>query len=159
MSHVPEPMIDEALSAAHAALSARQRSPTEALAAAEAIVARDDISDVARLVGLWAIGLAERELSRLEDAETHLRDAILLGEQIGADTLVGQVGSALTVVLAARGKLDEALAVAATARPLVPRVGAGRPRNAAGARARADGPVRRRTRGVHRGPFDRRGER
>jgi tetratricopeptide (TPR) repeat protein len=120
LSHVPEPMIDEALSAAHAALSARQRSPTEALAAAEAIVARHDISDVARLVGLWAIGLAERELSRLEDAETHLREAISLGEQIGADTLVGQVGSALTVVLAARGKLDEALAVAAAARPLVP---------------------------------------
>ena len=117
---MPDAVIDVALSAAYAALSERQGSPAEALAAAEEIVARDDVSDSARLVGLWAVGLAERELNRLEDAEMHLRQAISLGAAIGADALVGQVSSALCVVLAARGKLEEALVVAASAQPLVP---------------------------------------
>ncbi len=76
------------------------------------MLVRVDVSDVAKLVALWAAGLAERELNRLEPAEQHLRDAIALGTTIGERVLLAQVSSALVVVLAARGKPDEALALA-----------------------------------------------
>ena len=98
LSHVADAMIDEALSAAHAALSIRQGSPSDSLAAANAVLVRVDVSDVAKLVALWAAGLAERELNRLEPAEQHLRDAIALGTTIGERVLLAQVSSALVVV-------------------------------------------------------------
>jgi CHAT domain-containing protein/tetratricopeptide (TPR) repeat protein len=110
--HVSHHPADEALAAAEKAVGARQESPSAALEAARELIARDDISAVARVVALWAAGLAERELNALEDAERHLREAIELGRSIGDDHRVAQVSSALVPVLAVRGRSEEALELA-----------------------------------------------
>lgn len=104
--------VDEALADAERALRARQESPSDALDAARDIVARQGISGDARLVALWAMGLAEREMNALVDAETHLRAAIELGRALGDTRRVAQVESALVAVLMARGRAEEALALA-----------------------------------------------
>ena len=93
--------LDEALSIAYGALASRQSSPLEALAVAVGVVERADVSDEARIVGYWAMGAAERELSRLADAETHMRDAIALAFGIDDELLAAQVTSALVLVLGA----------------------------------------------------------
>lgn len=113
---------DDALALAEAALAARHESPTDALTAASAIVARSDVSALARLVGLWAMGLAERELNRLAAAEEHLRAAIDLGTVLGDVVRVAQVRSALIPVLAARGMPDNALELVDLARVHLPDV-------------------------------------
>jgi tetratricopeptide (TPR) repeat protein len=124
LSHVAEHAItssgDEALALAKAALAARHESPADALAASSAILERGDISDAARLVALWAMGLAERELNKLEGAERHLREAIEVGLRLDDPARVAQVRSALVPVLAARGRHDEALATVDAARDFVP---------------------------------------
>ncbi len=104
--------VDEALADAERALMARQESPADALSAANEVISRVGISDEARLVALWAVGLAERELNSLVDAETHLRTAIELGRTLDDTSRVAQVESALVAVLMARGRPEAALALA-----------------------------------------------
>lgn len=111
---------DEYLIAAYAALEARQQSPAASLATAVDLLARPDLSSRARLVALWAQGSAERELNRLASSEAHLREAIDIGEQIGDGVLVARVSSALVVVVTARGRLGEALALADSIRDALP---------------------------------------
>jgi tetratricopeptide (TPR) repeat protein len=103
---------DEALARAERALLARQESPSDALTTASALLQRHDISGAARLVALWAMGLAERELNLLADSERHLRDAIEVGRMVDDRRRVAQVSSALVAVLASRGQPDKALALA-----------------------------------------------
>ena len=64
------------------------------------------------MVALWAQALAERELNRLPDAEHHLRAAIAVGEELDDRARVAQLTSALVSIVAARGRSDEALAIA-----------------------------------------------
>jgi len=112
LSRVTEVLDDAALEAAFAALRSRQDSPSASLDAARRILDSDDISGLARLVALWAQALAERELNRLPDAELHLRAAIAVGEELADRARVAQLTSALVSVVAARGRSDEALAIA-----------------------------------------------
>ncbi|MET0907984.1 MAG: tetratricopeptide repeat protein, partial [Ilumatobacteraceae bacterium] len=116
---IDEPL-DEALSIASEALAGRQRSPLDSLAAASSIVERDDASAAARIVGYWAMGAAERELSRLADAEEHMRAAIALAVEVADEQLAAQVSSALVAVLGARGRGEEALALAESVEQLLP---------------------------------------
>ncbi len=112
--------LDEALSTAYGALAGRQSSPLEALAVAVGVVERDDVSDEARIVGYWAMAAAERELSRLADAEAHMRAAIALAVTIDDELLVAQVSSALVLVLGASGRADEALDLARSVEHVLP---------------------------------------
>ncbi len=104
--------IDASLAIATQALLARQQSPSSALALASDLMSRDGVSEPARLVALWAMGLAERELNHLDRAEDCLREAMAIGHRIGDATRVAHVASALVVVLTARGQPVEALALA-----------------------------------------------
>ena len=104
---------DDALADAERALRARQESPAHALDAAREVLCRADISDEARLVALWAMGLAERELNSLVDAERHLCEAIDIGRTLDDARRVAQVQSALVAVLTARGRPEDALTLAA----------------------------------------------
>ena len=120
-------MPDDDLRRADAALRARHESPTDARRAALDVLAEPELSPTARRVALWALGLAERELNRLPDAETHLREALQLaaadgedGDGDGDQRSVAQIQSALVAVVAARGRPDEALAIADAARPHLP---------------------------------------
>ena len=110
--HVSPDHFDNALEDAERALRTRQGSPANALAQAERVVARSGISDEARLVAFWAMGLAERELNLLAEAEGHLREAITIAGRIGDHTRSAQVTSALVVVVTSRGRAEEALAIA-----------------------------------------------
>ena len=109
---MPLDHFDNALRDAERALRARQESPAQALAEAERVLARTEISDEARLVALWAMGLAERELNLLDEAEDHLRTAIAIAEHIHDHTRCAQVTSALVAVVTSRGRAEEALAIA-----------------------------------------------
>ena len=109
---MPEDLDDAVLAAAFAALQSRHDSPAESLEAARAILDGAAISEPARLVALWAQALAERELNQLADAEDHLRAAITVGESLDDRPRVAQLTSALVSVVAARGRSDEALALA-----------------------------------------------
>ncbi|MGB0112223.1 MAG: CHAT domain-containing tetratricopeptide repeat protein [Ilumatobacteraceae bacterium] len=111
---------DEHLAAALGIVDSRQESPTASLHLARDLVARDDLSDEARVVALWAQGLAERELNLLDAAETHLRAAIEVGEATGHPVRAAQVMSALVSVVGARGRPDEALELADEARAHLP---------------------------------------
>jgi hypothetical protein len=118
VSHVSDDTLhddsDDALRRANAALRARQESPRDARSAAVEVLATPDISDEARRVGLWALGLAERELNELDAAERHLRDGLDLAVAQGADRDAARITSALVAVVAARGRPDEALGLAAS---------------------------------------------
>jgi tetratricopeptide (TPR) repeat protein len=105
---------DEALRRATAALHARHEHPDEARAAARSVLDGSEVSDEARQVALWALGLAERELSELDAAEGHLRDALGVAEVRGDEPGAARITSALVAVVAARGRPDEALALAAS---------------------------------------------
>lgn len=112
LSRVPDAAPDEAVAGALAAIQRRHDSPAESLEAARRIAEDVDSSPVARLVALWAQGLAERELNRFAEAETHLREAIAIGDEIDDPVRVAQVTSALVYVVAYRGRPEEALALA-----------------------------------------------
>ncbi len=120
LSHVADDSVDgahdAALALAEAALIARHESPSDAMEAALQLVRRDDISDKAHLVALWALGVAERELNLLVESETHLRAAIHIGHEIGDEAQRARVTSSLVSLLAAQGKSDEALSLAAEVR-------------------------------------------
>ena len=103
---------DDALADAERALRARQESPARALTDAERVLARTEISDEARLVALWAMGLAERELNLLVEAEDHLQTAIAIAAHIHDHTRRAQVTSALVAVVTSRGRAEEALVIA-----------------------------------------------
>lgn len=105
-------LIDESLALAEQALSARHQSPQSALATATEVIAHDDLSPTARVVGLWAMGLAERELNELDRAEVHLREAIDIADEIGDSTRRSLVASALVAILTNRGRPAAALALA-----------------------------------------------
>lgn len=109
---MPLDHFDHSLADAERALRARQESPAQALAEAESVLARTGISDGARLVALWAMGLAERELNLLAEAEDHLRMALAIAEHIQDDARRAQVTSALVAVVTSRGRAEEALAIA-----------------------------------------------
>lgn len=109
---MPRDHFDNALADAEHALRARQGSPAHALAEAEHVLTRADISEEARLVALWAMGLAERELNLLAEAEDHLRAAIDIAEHIHDDARRAQVTSGLVVVMTSRGRAEEALTIA-----------------------------------------------
>ncbi len=113
-------MSDDALRRATAALRARHESPNEARAAAHEVLVTAGISDEARRVALWALGLAERELSELEGSEAHLREALELAVRHGDDADAARITSALVAVVAWRGRPDEALALAASAERHLP---------------------------------------
>jgi tetratricopeptide (TPR) repeat protein len=110
--HVSQDLIDESLALATQALLTRQQSPSRSVAIASDVISRPDVSAQARLVALWAMGLAERELSNLDRAEDCLREAMAVAHQIGDSTRLAEVSSALVVVLTARGQPAAALALA-----------------------------------------------
>ena len=79
--------------------------------------ARPPIADRARLH--WVIGLAERELGRLDAAAAELRSGVALADESGEDELAGGLRMSLSLVVGRFGDLDDALALLDEAEPVL----------------------------------------
>ena len=76
-----------------------------------------DLADRARLH--WAIGIAERELGRLDAAVTELRSGLDLADAAGDVELAAGLKMTLAVVIGRLGDLDGALELLDAAEPVL----------------------------------------
>lgn len=66
-----------------------------------------------------SLGDMEQLLGRLPEAEEHQRQAISLAERVGDEPLTGQRLVSLAIVVATRGRLDDAVAIREQAAPIL----------------------------------------
>jgi hypothetical protein len=86
----------------------------------EAIRRRQSSSDLPERARLqWAIGIAERELGRLDAAAVDLRSGVDLAEQAGAAELAAGLKMTLAIVVGRLGDLDGALELLDAAEPVL----------------------------------------
>lgn len=109
------------------ALDSVQRYPSDAVALAAQVLARD-VPAAERSTAQRAMGLAFRELNDLVAARHHLRRAVRTAERAGSHRLAALARMSLGYVLASAGRNTEALRAVTAALPWLAGADAGRAR-------------------------------